>query len=62
MDKNPKEEVSAKEEMVSTNDSDVTRLCERRNLQTFTNNPKLSSWQTSTNTGKMNTADNKTYR
>jgi len=65
MDKNPKEDISAKKEMVSTGDSDLTRQYERRHLWMIMDNSKLSSWQTSTNTGKTNTADNigeHTYR
>jgi len=38
--------------MVSTGDSDLTRLHERRYLCTITDDSKLSSGRTSTNTGK----------
>jgi len=58
IDENPKEEIPAKEEMVSTGDSDLTRLHERRHLWTITDNSKLSSWRTSTNTGTTNIKDN----
>ena len=50
-DQNSKEEVPAKDEMVSTGNSDSTILYKRLNLHSGTNNSKLSAWYTTANTG-----------